>query len=199
MVDLQRTQWAIVINGNEERTIEEINKDLTCFCQHNCDKWYKILHDMDKKDNGELKTKHIHAVMELPSRVRKSSLLRWLSVGLQINANQISIEDVKNISRIVQYLIHMNDKDKYQYDKKNIETNDDERLKYLLTTCEKSTLSTEELFDIIDNARNVRELIKKIGIDMYMKYGRVIDLLWKDKKENSSVEYVYNNDELGGR
>lgn len=196
MNDLQRTQWSCVINGNENKSVYEINIDLTNFCNYEVTTWFKIIHDMDINLNGERKTPHIHAIFELSSRVRKSTLIKRLSIGLDINVNQISVDEVKNISKITQYLIHANDKEKYQYSIEKIETNNEERLKYLLMNNEKTGLTTEELFDIIDNSKSVRELIKKIGIDMYMKYGRVIDLLWKEKRENERQCYYYESKDI---
>ena len=191
MSDIQRNQWFIVINDNEDKTINEIYDKLEWYLIREADAFYRIIHNKDIKENGELKREHIHLVLELLTRVRKSTLIGRLAKYCEINENQISVEDIRNISKAVQYLIHQNDKSKFQYNVDEIDTNNKERLKYLLRSDEKVSLTTEELFDIIDNARNTRELIKSIGIDLYMKYGRVIDLLWKEKKELSNKKYLF--------
>lgn len=182
MVDIQRTTWFIVINAPHEETIYDVDKRLLEYLLTDVDKYYHIIHDKDIADNGELKTPHIHLLVELITRQRKSTILNRVSNRCNIPLNCISVDECRNISKSAQYLIHMNDKNKYQYDKKDIETNDEERLKYLLTSNEKTAITTDELFDIVDNAKTIRELIRKIGIDLYCKYARVIEILWKDKQ-----------------
>ena len=193
MSDIQRTQWFCVINAPYGKTIKQVDNDLIFYLATECDKYYSIIHDKDILDNGELKTPHIHLLVELVSRQRKSTILNRMSKCVNIPLECISVDECRNISKSAQYLIHLNNKEKYQYNKEDISTNDEERLKYLLMSDEKTDLTTDELFDIVDNARNVRELIKKIGISCYMKYGRVIDLLWKDKVTSNGFNYVVKN------
>lgn len=193
MGDIQRTQWFCVLNAPKDKTIYDVDSDLLFYLATECDKYYSIIHDKDVLDNGELKTPHIHLLIELMSRQRKSTILNRISKCVKLPLECISVDECRNITRSAQYLIHLNDKEKYQYSKDNISTNDLDRLNYLLMSEEKTDLTTEELFDIVDNARNVRELIKKIGIKCYMQYGRVIDLLWKDKIVNNGFHYVVKN------
>lgn len=193
MADIQRTQWFCVINAPYGKSINQVDSDLIFYLGTECDKYYSIIHDKDTLDNGELKTPHIHLLVELVSRQRKSTILNKMSKCVNIPLECISVDECRNISKAAQYLLHLNNQNKYQYNKEDISTNDEERLKYLLMSDEKTDLTTDELFDIVDNARNVRELIKKIGIKCYMQYGRVIDLLWKDKVANNGLHYVVKN------
>lgn len=156
MADIQRTTWFIVINAPHGETIYDIDKKLLEYLLIDVDKYYHIIHDKDVLDNGELKTPHIHLLVELLTRQRKSTIINRLSKYSNIPSNCVSVDECRNISKSAQYLIHMNDKDKYQYEKSLIETNDEERLKYLLTSNEKTAITTDELFDIVDNAKSIR-------------------------------------------
>lgn len=193
MSNIQRNQWTVVLNVPDNLDIKVIYKNLETYCILEADNYYRIIHDKDFNENGELKTPHIHLVVELKTRVRFTTMLSRLSYHCKVPENCISLQDIKNISKIVQYLTHKNDSSKYQYNDEEVDTNNRERYNYLVMSDEKFVLTTDELFDIIDNALNVRELVRKLGIDLYMKYARVIDLLWKDKNEHLTESYYYSD------
>ena len=192
MADIQRNQWAVVINAPIGTDIKVVYDNLETYCILEADNFYRIIHDKDILENGELKRPHIHLVVELKTRVRFTTMLSRLSYHCKVAVNCISLQDIKNTSKIVQYLTHKNDISKYQYSDEEVDTNNRERYNYLVMADEKVALTTDELFDIIDNAKDVRELVRKLGIDLYMKYARVIDLLWKDKNEHLKQSYYYS-------
>lgn len=191
MSDIQRNQWALVINAPTDKTIYEVFNDLEWYLIRECDNWFRIIHDKDIQEDGTPKTPHIHCIVELKSRVRFSTMLSRTSEYCKIPVKCISLQDIRNMPKIIQYLTHKNDKSKYQYEDDQVDTNNRDRYTYLVKSEDKVALTTEELFDIIDNSKNVRELVKAVGIDMYVKYGRVIEMLWKDKKENSRKNMYY--------
>lgn len=78
--------------------------------------WAYILHDKDVDDNGELKKPHIHWVGRATPRC-----LSVVSNFLGLPENDIEI--VKNFDNMIQYLIHLNDIDKFQYSPDDVETN----------------------------------------------------------------------------
>lgn len=78
--------------------------------------WAYILHDKDVDDNGELKKPHIHWVGRATPRC-----LSVVSNFLGLPENDI--ETVKNFDNMIQYLIHLNDIDKFQYSPDDVETN----------------------------------------------------------------------------
>lgn len=78
--------------------------------------WAYILHDKDVYDNGELKKPHIHWVGRATPRC-----LSVVSNFLGLPENDIEI--VKNFDNMIQYLIHLNDIDKFQYSPDDVETN----------------------------------------------------------------------------
>ena len=78
--------------------------------------WAYILHDKDVDDNGELKKPHFHWVGRATPRC-----LSVVSNFLGLPENDIEI--VKNFDNMIQYLIHLNDIDKFQYSPDDVETN----------------------------------------------------------------------------
>lgn len=78
--------------------------------------WAFILHDRDVDDNGELKKPHYHWVGRATPRCL-SVVCNFM--GLPEN----DIEIVKNFDNMVQYLIHLNDIDKFQYSPDDVESN----------------------------------------------------------------------------
>lgn len=68
-----------------------------------------IVHDMDVTENGELKKPHIHWVGKRDSPAPLSTIAN----ALKIPANDI--EFAKNYRASLRYLVHMDNKDKYQY------------------------------------------------------------------------------------
>lgn len=78
--------------------------------------WAYILHDKDVNENGELKKSHIHWVGRATPRC-----LSVVSNFLGLPENDIEV--VKNFDKMVMYLIHLNDIDKFQYSPDDVETN----------------------------------------------------------------------------
>lgn len=121
---------AIVINAQKEspnplQELEQIQSILLTL--------YKtfiatIIHDKDKLVNGDLKTIHLHAYIELGQKYTLKAILDTLSNSLSIDKCNIQIEPTNNDYLIVQYLTHKNDKDKTNYPIENIKTNDSELL-----------------------------------------------------------------------
>ena len=68
-----------------------------------------IIHDKDKNDNGELKKQHTHVVLTSKNAIWNSAL----SVELGIPMNYI--QQCRNEESALNYLVHFNDCDKYQY------------------------------------------------------------------------------------
>lgn len=67
-----------------------------------------ILHDKDVDENGNLKKPHFHVVWQVPSPRTIESLKKELSVPY--------LENVRTIKKMLQYLTHANEKDKFHYD-----------------------------------------------------------------------------------
>lgn len=75
-----------------------------------------IEHNFDKEENGKPKKSHIHLILKFDNARSIESVA--VEVGVHINYIQKA-----NFVAYTQYLIHKNDKDKYQYNEKDIYTN----------------------------------------------------------------------------
>lgn len=73
-----------------------------------------ILHDKDKDTDGNIKKAHWHVLLCLPN----DRFLSALSKTLDITPNYIRKCEDKNI--FARYLLHLDDTDKYQYDKSEL-------------------------------------------------------------------------------
>ncbi|MBR2786571.1 MAG: hypothetical protein IKD76_03655 [Clostridia bacterium] len=76
-----------------------------------CNKYAYILHDKDVNDNGELKKKHIHAMVKYGGRRTLSSVQNeFFKYGLEKR-----FCDTCNERAMLRYFTHIDDPDKYQY------------------------------------------------------------------------------------
>ena len=81
------------------------------------DKYAFIKHDKDTYDDGTPKQVHYHIYIKTTSRVRLSTIASRLEVEDRF------VEFVKNTRSCLQYLIHKNNKNKYQYNISDVVTN----------------------------------------------------------------------------
>lgn len=143
-----------------------------------CPQFALILHDSDTKedDDGNIVPKfpHIHIYAELPKIKRLSTIINEISKWLKVDPFAVQIEKAVSMEGSVQYLIHKNDKDKYQYPIKEIVTNiDDEELALILAR-PAQTFNVDFILYAYENSRNLSEFIKTIGIEKYRLYRNVI-------------------------
>lgn len=75
------------------------------------------LHDKDKDANGEMKKAHIHILLMYPGK-KSFSQIKSLTDSL----NSPIPQKVASAKGLVRYMIHMDNPDKYQYDKSMIIT-----------------------------------------------------------------------------
>lgn len=111
--------------------------------------------DIDQ-ETGELKKEHTHVVIMLENA-------RTLeSISKEINIEQNRVERVRNKRKMIRYLIHMDNKEKTQYNKDNIISNCLEKIeKYLKENNE--TSEVKEIFEWI------------YTVDRYLYYHEVIE------------------------
>ena len=69
-----------------------------------------ILHDKDTNDDGSLKKSHIHLLLFFPNARWGSSILKEIDID---NSNLIEFRE--NKSSAIQYLVHSNNHNKFQY------------------------------------------------------------------------------------
>lgn len=102
-----------------------------------------ILHDKDTNLDGEIKKKHWHVVIRVGNNARWNTAIAS-ELGIQTNF----IQDVKNLDRMLQYLIHYNEPDKTQYPIEECKGSLVKRLELSLSKGDKSEV--EKILEIMD-------------------------------------------------
>lgn len=77
-----------------------------------------ILHDKDTNDDGSLKKEHIHLLIFFKNARWGSAILKEINID---NSNLIEFREDK--AKAIQYLIHSNNLNKFQYNYQDIKTN----------------------------------------------------------------------------
>lgn len=109
--DKKSRNFCIVLYPESEQDIFAMN-----YIEENYN-FAKCLHDKDVDLNGELKKPHVHYVFQT------SSPCKLLTVSNHLQLPENRIEWCKNFTGAIRYLIHIDDKDKYQYDFNSIVSN----------------------------------------------------------------------------
>lgn len=167
-----------------------------------------ILHDKDFDDKGVIKRRHLHLVLECPTRRRVSYYIKHLSIMFGVNRTQVQVEVSNNFDWDIQYLIHKNNPDKYQYDVSDIVTNMsvNELQERLLTVVHKE-ITAKFIFETVKSCKTKTMVIFRLGLGNANIYKSVIDTfvrdgwLGYDLKSEDQQEFVrernnYSEDDL---
>ena len=145
-----------------------------------CSYWC-ICHDSDITEEGELKRKHYHLIIYFHNKfkIRKSTLLNRLVDFYQSEKELITLENGNSLNALIRYLTHVDYPLKFQYSKDLIKTNDLRLLNKALRNEleEMENLSANELIDLCYDFPNRLDILKIIGLNNYVRYGRVIDMI----------------------
>ncbi|MCQ2795647.1 MAG: replication protein [Bacilli bacterium] len=159
----EATAWFIAQN---------LNRDYCC-------RYAYIHHDSDLKETGEPKTFHTHLVIWKTFRVRKSTLIKYISSHNDIPANCLSIEPCSNVSSMIRYLIHQDTPEKYRYLKEDIITNCDEEVSQALNYIQ-DDISSETLEYIFQNCEYQKKRVaEELGPSKYCRWRSYIELFCK--------------------
>lgn len=148
--------------------------------------WAYILHDKDVDANGELKKPHIHWY----GHVRNPAFLSTVANSLGVPEN--SIVYCKNKKKTIQYLIHLNDNDKYLYPASDVVSNFD--CADILNEVD-STAKANKILDYVEhNSTNPYSLVKwALANGVWDEYRRSASI-W-----SNVINYLYNmEDEKNG-
>lgn len=163
------------LNDSAYEKVNDIMQHLAEWCETNCKMYAFILHDKDTLDDGTLKTPHLHLVALLNSnRWRLSTTLNNISAATGLNELAISIDKTSDFNGSIQYLIHRNNKDKYQYNVIDIQTNLPSGELDVYLTSETGGVSIELLVSIVKKHRSIIDIIREIGLQNYRLYRNVI-------------------------
>lgn len=162
--------------------LKEKEKTLCQFLGAECSWFATIIHALDIDLDGKFKTEHIHFVFETKKRVRVGTMLNRIAEALDVSPLAVTCSPCVSVNASVQYLIHKNDKDKYQYSKEEISTNlsPDELDMFLESDC--NTLDVEFLISTCEACKSLTQVARVVGLSLYRAYRPVIMDIWRDCK-----------------
>lgn len=154
-----------------------------------------ILHDKDKKDiiSSEspvpldtqeefflLKTPHVHFLVLSPNRRRVQAVYKEIASLLGLPLNCVSCQVCENISSSLQYMIHYQQPDKFQYNFDDIRASN---YTWLISNfrADESTFTYYLLSEIEKSQGDYISLIKSIGVSFGRKYKDIIYNYYKFK------------------
>lgn len=143
-----------------------------------------ILHDKDLKDDGELKIPHVHLVASYPQGKRNTRWSTWvnkLADYLGLDVRSISLDSCVSFDSSLQYLIHKNDIDKFQYPLEEVKSSYDLQELNTIMQREVKSFTIDYAIRIIDECETLTEAIKVFGLKIYYQYRNIIKDLWNDK------------------
>lgn len=195
-LDTQCKSFNVVLNvpnnfSNFEKSLEMLNESLS----RNTMFYASIKHDKDTDKNGVLKTLHYHYVITCASRKRISTMLYFIADSLGYSdssidlINTIQVDKCDSVPLSIQYLIHKNNSDKYQYDSKDIVTNysDKDLQDYLLF--ESQEITTRYLYDLIISGKSDVEIMFIIGVGRYHLFkGCISDIRYALRNTPNLIE-----------
>lgn len=173
-----------VIRLARDLTDNEVSK-FHIFCNSILGDYYFIVHDKDVNDDGTLKTKHLHFVIESSNRKHLSTWLNMITDALGLeNSNGIEIQKTTAFVGSVQYLTHQNYKDKTPYDMALVKTNvGDEQLETILNMS-RSGLDIDYLLYVVESSPTLIDVMKQLGLNYYHIYRATINDIWKHYKRD---------------
>lgn len=141
--------------------------------------YWGIVHELDKDENGDFKTPHIHIVLKSPVRKRKETIINYLSNILLVDPTTISVRFARDLLNSITYLTHLNMSDKYQYNKSDICTNDFSTLDNAYSDIRKG-ITIDYLVSLCKYLDfNAIEIFLELGLDYSTKYRNLIETICK--------------------
>lgn len=137
-----------------------------------------ILHDRDVNDEGEIKTPHYHLVLKCNTRYAKETVITDFAKSLKLNRVCVKCKAYHDIYGAVQYLIHQNDTDKYQYPQTDIVSSSiaDTEV-YLIGQFD---IDINKLIDICIGAKTLTEVYSTIGLKNSKLYHWIVKDIYDD-------------------
>lgn len=155
------------------------------------------VHDRDVNDDGELKTPHIHVFIKAQKRHQLKYYIYLLADALHCDENLISIKVADSDAGCIQYLVHKNNKEKYQYSIDGVYHNYNQEIFDSLMNCEiVSTITAKELIELCKEHSKL-EIIQILGPIKYNQYSKVINEIYKELRLDAMRvkrnNVIYNN------
>ena len=163
--------------------------------------YYYIKHDKDiNKETGEIKKAHYHIIINYVSdshkpvevQARNNPIIKNLYELVKSNINN-NIEKVKNVKKMIRYLVHKDNLEKFQYSINEVISNNIE----LVQDCLESQIKLCDidiiLIELLD--RENKEISTKEIYLFFKKYGKLSYCLqYIDKIKNMLKEFSFKID-----
>ena len=140
------------------------------WCKVECKLFGLIIHDKDIGEDGVLKTPHIHLIGVLKSRKRKSTIINALGKVSNLNNFAVSVEMASSFDSCFQYLVHKNDKDKFQYPLSAVVTNLEEEEIEVIMESSPTGIDFERVRSICLTSDSLLGVIEQVGLSTYQHY-----------------------------
>lgn len=190
-LETQTAKINVVISLKDIVDTNLIMKRLKVYCENNTNLFAFILHNKDTLENGEIKTPHIHLVALLKNnRQRLGTTLNHLSNALMLSPLAISIEKMSDLVGSIHYLIHKDNKEKYQYDKSLIVTNISEGELTTYLASDSKSMSIEYLIEVVSRNRSKIDIMREIGLTYYHLYRNTINDIYKEMWESQVIRTI---------
>lgn len=148
------------------------------------EKYAMILHDKDTNDDGTIKKPHVHVVVRYGGKRLVTSVKNeYAKYGMEKR-----FVDTCNERAMLRYLIHLDDPDKYQYNKSEVDTN----MKQVCEGAWNDEVSSDEAFMLLnDYIEQTEEYIKQTALNRYaIKNGLLKGLkAYSSQLNNARVEH----------
>jgi hypothetical protein len=189
-------KWAVVIdppkknakNGTIEELCEILGEYQNTLINYNDFSFIAtIIHDKDIEEDGKPKLIHLHAFIETDKRT-KSQMLDVLTELLNIDRNAISCDPTNSDILYPQYLIHKNDPNKFQYSSDLVKSNNLTKYMKLISRVYKRPLTEEELQEIIESAKTLKEVGHKIGIKLANQYRTYFNQIREEEDQTKEIQ-----------
>ena len=128
--------------------------------------------------DGEIETPHIHFVANMKTASRLGKFLREIAQVCGVSELAVSISKYLYYEMAIQYLIHKNDPDKYQYDVSQIMTNSEDVDVYLSVV--QNVFNYEAVCACLVRSKCLSQVAHTIGFSKYHAYRNVIRDLFED-------------------
>lgn len=128
-----------------------------------------VLHDKDINEDKTLKEPHYHIVITYVDAKTLSSRFKITRALDKIYGKNTRVEAIENLRLSLRYLIHLDDKDKFQYSLKDLSFDSGSYLRYFE---DNAINTTEEILEDILADKTMRYLVRKYGRDLVINYNK---------------------------
>lgn len=145
-----------------------------------------IVHDKDYNEQGEIKKSHVHVVVSFKNA-------KWnTAFAEEINLSENYIQSIRNYENCLEYLIHYNDTDKYQYDIEEVSGTLKQKLVKFLNNDEKD--ENEKTLELITYIQNYKGYLSITQFSYYCCSVGMWDVFRRAATIYLTIIQEHNND-----